>query len=98
MRTRRGGGACSVQGCLLRVSTGAANCIPTGGIDPYHAKLSDETAASQKLPASRGGRAPRNGCDQPSKRRTSTVALWPPKPKELLIAISTRCSRGLFGT
>ena len=35
---------------------------------------------------------------QPTNRCTSNVALWPPKPKELLMAVSTRHSRALWGT
>ena len=33
--------------------------------------------------------------NHPTNRWASSVALWPPKPKELLIAISTRASRAL---
>lgn len=44
-------------------------------------------------PANRGGKG-----NYPLNSVASRVALWPPKPKELLIATFTFFSRAIFGT
>ena len=43
------------------------------------------------------GRAESRGGGQPSKRRKIATAFWPPNPKPLIIAVSTRSFRFTFG-